>query len=1244
MEELKLKKQKRKTTKEIKKEEKKIKEEAEKTKKVENIVNAKAKAKKKKEVIESEQQEKKIKLRIVVLAVLEWIVSLIEQFIIWLISLIGWVGILIILIVLVLMIVIYGLLHIDFTISDGKLFKGDTVEECISSGEVIGGGSFDSAQFSQLSGTLDDYKKNLMYCLQIYQELFNGDFGVRMWEKEEPEFLNSYGSARLSSYMMGFMAVETGASFSNGNKDIREYVTHPTYTHPSNGESYGFLGLNVKATLAAHAPDVATKLKEKYKPVDSYTYETDFVPYAIAIQTSQFVIPDGYLSGAIKDIKTIDADLNAMMDSYNIQANRERLKRDLTLFVAAGRYHGGTRLDVSRDNVIQLCSVWCALWSATSTDDSKRSFDNLKIIHTGGYDESTARKSILGPSNGNMSWDTNVTPYFSVNGQEITTTLWTWVRDNCSNKDYFNNTGAVYFSRFAGGKGGMSILNAHYGLMAYLTGDRIVNELGMSMPLASGGSYDECDCTEEISGYAGSLDLASVKAGEVQGPWSDATKEVLNKQTALKKYYGTAQSINNPNKKLSGLGITVEEWRLGTKWRIPYYFQDNNGPESAEGNIPSGWVSSLGSLGRAGCHIYMYSYMSSCLTGKVINPTEMTVALRHFGGITGTGLNSSSNAVKAFNDLGLKAVNIHSGSMTGDISDFNSFFGTDATPLKSKDSATLQAIFDTALNKNAVIGFAGGTGYFTANTNHYVVLHEKNNEGYRITGYNSSGKYPGSGWVPSIFRSKSHDYYDWDFVYKSISGHTRGRGYDFQIFVAWNPNITEAGQVSLGMDTSSVTFEKFLFVGDSHTYGIEPKITAENKGHIVKAISGKDAKYWLDNYSELKGHDINGIIVDLGSNNNTDVDSLKTLLTNLKTDYPDKPIYAQKVFPLGSNYTYADVTTMNTNVSNFNTELKSFCDTTDGITFIDTTTGLVTDDGFLANPDTEGIHLGTDADRTKWWENIKTAISGSTVPKETNPDMRCVEAPINSHFTETPGQFQGPWGDLTEYVNQMTIGKEKSLNLIPHVGKKPVHEGDSNYEYKVDKWKAYNGVGTVRYCQCSSCGEPYNTLSSGDSTLGASACGAFSAACIISTMTGKYVNTAEVALAVNTYELRHPGSNLANSNNDGDGAGAFTHTDLAKVIEECGLKTECLESVDVNKIDNCLNNNGMVIICVNNSLNNRFTQNAHYVAIRERTEKGYLIYSSTNWSSLLNDKYCNTETTTAELRTLDKGQIVLVNK
>ena len=83
------------------------------------------------------------------------------------------------------MIVIYGLLHIDFTISDGKLFKGDNVEECISSGEVIGGGSFDSTQFSQLSGTLDDYKKNLLYCLQIYQELFNGDFGVRMWEKEE---------------------------------------------------------------------------------------------------------------------------------------------------------------------------------------------------------------------------------------------------------------------------------------------------------------------------------------------------------------------------------------------------------------------------------------------------------------------------------------------------------------------------------------------------------------------------------------------------------------------------------------------------------------------------------------------------------------------------------------------------------------------------------------------------------------------------------------------------------------------------------------------------------------------------------------------------------------------------------------------------------------------------------------------------------------------------------------------------
>ena len=1244
MEELKLKKQKRKTTKEIKKEEKKIKEEAEKKKKVENIVNAKDKAKKTKVVRESQEKEKKSKLKIAVLSVLEFIVSLIEQLIMWLISMIGWVGILIILFVLVLMIVIYGLLHIDFTISDGKLFKGDNVEECISSGEVIGGGSFDSAQFSQLSGTLDDYKKNLLYCLQIYQELFNGDFGVRMWEKEEPEFLNSYGSARISSYMMGFMAVETGASFSNGNKDIREYVTHPSYTHPSNGESYGFLGLNVKATLAAHAPDVATKLKEKYKPLDTYKYETDFVPYAIAIQTSQFVIPDGYLSGAIKDIKTIDADLNAMMDSYNIQANREKLKKDLTLFVAAGRYHGGTRLDVSRDNVIQLCSVWCALWSATSTDDSKRSFDNLKIIHTGGYDESTARKSILGPSNGNMSWDTNVTPYFSINGKEITTTLWTWVRDNCSNKDYFNNTGAVYFSRFAGGRGGMSILNAHYGLMAYLTGDRIVNELGMSMPLASGGSYDECDCTEEISGYTASLDLANVKAGEVQGPWSDETKAVLNKETSLKSFYGTAESINNPNKKLSDLGITVEEWRLGTKWRIPYYFQDDSCTESSKGSIPNSWVSKLGSLGNAGCHIYMYSYMSSCLTGKVINPTEMTVALRHFGGITSDGRNVSSKAVTTFNDLGLKAVNIHSGGITGDVSDFSTYFGTDATPLNSKDSASLQAIFDTILNKNGVIGFAGGTGYFTKQTNHYVVLHEKNNEGYRITGYNASGKYPGNNWIPAIFRKKSHDYYEWDFVYKSMGGHIKDSSYDFQIFVAWNPNITEAGEVSLGMNTSSVTFEKFLFVGDSHTYGIEPKITAENKGHIVKAVSGKDAKYWLDNYSELKGHDVNGIIVDLGSNNNTDVDSLKTLLTNLKTDYPDKPIYAQKVFPLGSNYTYADVTTMNTNVSNFNTELKTFCDSTDGITFIDTTTGLVTDDGFLANPDTEGIHLGTDADRTKWWENIKTVIGGSTVPKEINPNMRCIEAPINSHFTETPGQFQGPWGDLTEYVNKVTLNKARLVQLLPHVGKKPKHEGDSNYEYKVDKWKDYNGVGTVRYCQCSSCGEDYNSLYAGDSTIGASSCGAFSAACIISTMTGKYVNTAEVALAVNTYELRHPGSNLALSNNNGDGAGAFTYTDLAAVIEECGLKTECLASLDMNKVDNCLNNNGMIIICVNSSFNHRFTSGGHYVVIREKTDKGYLIYSSTNWVRGLNDRYCNTETTTAELRTLSNGQIVLVNK
>ena len=245
------------------------------------------------------------------------------------------------------------------------------------------------------------------------------------------------------------------------------------------------------------------------------------------------------------------------------------------------------------------------------------------------------------------------------------------------------------------------------------------------------------------------------------------------------------------------------------------------------------------------------------------------------------------------------------------------------------------------------------------------------------------------------------------------------------------------------------------------------------------------------------------------------------------------------------------------------------------------------------------------------------------------------------------GEFQGPWGDLSEYVDELSgRRKYRTKELIEYVGTAPVNEGIDTYEYEVDRWKEVNGKGVVRYSQGGSALEDWAYLSSGDSNFVNSGCGAYSASCVLSTMLGKYINVPEVAIAINTYEVRNPDSDLVLCNSDGDGAGAFCYTDLAAVIEEAGLKTETLETFDIDKVDKCLENGGMVIYVVDSSYGCRYTGGHHYVVIREKTKTGYLVYSSTNWSTPYYDDYCNTENTASELKRLESSngaQMVLVN-
>lgn len=1382
-------------------------------------------AKKAKHIRLLQLQKLSLKGLILVLKVIKLIVQIIETFIRFLIMFLGVFGFLVVLFVVVLMIAIYGLLHLDNDIlPPGGFF---TPDDCIQGGQVIDGST--NSNLGSLSGAMTPYQQALYKTYTLYNEIFSKDPNEVFENPTNIVNLNTVlGKENVSRYLFGFSAVETGFKFNNDNKDVLQY---PSKTQ-ANSAGYAFLGLHHNNIFDGNykydgvngskvlKDSFVSEWKQKYVPSETPLYDNNFIPYGVATQIG--VVANNYLNGKFSFVSN---NISSILDAYGITANRDKVTAYCQLFAGAASYHsGGGTVDSN------LLSLWVALWSATSTDDSNRSFNNIKITGASENDfsESSARPNILGKTSGSFTVDTSTTglSYFSVNNKVVSEALWQWVALNCSNPEYFESTARIWLNENAGST---LILDAHYGVLAYLQANRVIETLGGDIPVASGGSMDECECVETTPGgggnFVGNIDINSIKVGVPQGPWSSGVKDKLSKYNDnLKKSFGAVNSITNPDTQLTNLGMSVEEWRKQTKWGIPYFKQDYMNSSTGQyvsfiegGNdalVAQGWISSLPTMG-SGCHLYMHSYMVSCLTSSVITPVEFMCGLDALNSRYTGGINAFGNYINAYHDLGLKVVYNH-GGISGDISDFESYFGLTSSELGSNESSTLQKVVDTVLSKNGIIGFAGGKPYYTNNTNHYVVIYDKTSEGYKVTGYNS-GTYGG----------QKTDTYSWDYIYKGMSNHGAATSYNFQRILAYNPNLKvsngvggsnsgtdkltveipsdlkqsglipdftnysyfykkwnsdsnqrkvadlwyskgkqsdkgvatldgfylvaakdkfgvcgDAIQVNLedgssfsciladvkGSDAQSpwghvyetgvslieweavgsesdnvdgvniklgdwsekkvvsitnlgsylngevkrpsnnsnkpIEFKNFLFIGDSYTDGLNTQMNLSSLGHTAVAAVGAYPSQYLgstsssvtiggSNYEknvQLPNETFNGIIVLLGVNNLGQISEMQSFLNELKGKY-SCPIFVQKVFPVGSSYSTISASEMNQKISDYNKSIKEFCDKDSRFNFIDTTTGLVTSDGYL-EPTSDGLHLKDKSAYETWYSNIKNAVSSFGV-SENGPfdNVECIESPNSNggvgEFIETPGKFQGPWGDLTPYIEKISDSslKTKSKNLIQYVGMKPKQEGTPNYEYTVDKWKNLNGKGVVRYSQWSS-GEDWAQKNYGDSTFSSSACGAYSTACVISTMTGKYINTVEVALAANTYRIRHSGEYFSMVHADGESGGAFYHGDLAKIIEECGLKTETASQLSLTKVDDTLNQNGMVILVVNSSYSNRYTSGAHYVVIREKTANGYLIYSSTNWVTSNGDNYCNTENTAQELETLNsgKGQIIYVTK
>lgn len=207
--------------------------------------------------------------------------------------------------------------------------------------------------------------------------------------------------------------------------------------------------------------------------------------------------------------------------------------------------------------------------------------------------------------------------------------------------------------------------------------------------------------------------------------------------------------------------------------------------------------------------------------------------------------------------------------------------------------------------------------------------------------------------------------------------------------------------------------------------------------------------------------------------------------------------------------------------------------------------------------------------------------------------------------------------------------------LLPYVGS-PTQKA---VEYEVDRFKTVDGFGFAHYNQTNEIGgEPYATMNYNDSTNSNAAfnyagCGIIATAMCISTLERKWVNPAEIAIAMQTYRVR-TGKQIATTEAGDNGATYWEGID--SIVKEAGYTNSDMQynkKLDQVKVDECLDKGGLIMYVTtgfpSQDGDTGYTIDGHYVVIREKVGDKYLI-----GDSIRNN---NIQYTFEQIQSKDKG-------
>lgn len=539
-----------------------------------------------------------------------------------------------------------------------------------------------NAQWSEIElasrgAMLSDCEKNLYRLVLLSKKAVEGYGG--------PTLLTKYGTSKETAMTMlvGISSTETSMLFYEGNKNYNILETPSDLK--ANKQGYGFLGISsTKAVSDYYNSTITSNIKTAYTPKTTPSYDATFAPWGLAM-SARHMYNDA--SSVISSSAT-EAKMDAAMDTFGIQANRDSLKELLAWYLAQAQYQGAVTSEYA-----DYLNFWCALYALTSDTDADRTMSKWVLV-SDNYSESTMRALVLGTTNhrsivnysnpANLPTANTGSSYLTLNGVKINKPLWALIYDKYGSKPEIVDAWKRALV-FAGSGSSIAdrVLNFHYGFNSNLQGRNIMRDISGKL---TGGSFTETPGIGQ--GNWGGKSIADYASGSTSA-------------MRFKQYWGTATFTTV--QKINGV-----DWKPD-KFGAPFYQQ--GGSAEAYGNIT--W-NTRSTFNYSGCMIYAYAYTASALTSRLINPPEMASAMYVNGALVDAGV-VPINMPKVYSALGLNCEIVPLSSGEGD---------RPAGQIFDK----VWSRVDETLDKGGLVVVRGSSPW-SSSSNHFFVITSKSVEG-----------------------------------------------------------------------------------------------------------------------------------------------------------------------------------------------------------------------------------------------------------------------------------------------------------------------------------------------------------------------------------------------------------------------------------------------------------------------------------------------------------------------------------